>query len=297
MEMKVWKLHPQACRIAHAEKSCTGSANKAGVKWCGPYSTANQTGFWLYSPIDIDFVFENNEFKIINSENYSAEDYDLVKSLIKPEDNSNYNKWTFPGTGRTKTTFSLVEPNVMQLWTGLIFQTAPGWCLQIRSPVNFPYCGFNIVEAVLETDWLQYDIWMNISVTSPGTVIRLRKELPLAHLIPIRRESFKDEWEIKEEIINRNTPEAEEVFKYWLYYNKQKFEFGGNQSLTPELTKDSTTYFREKNRIIGKETEPKNIEKLPNASKCPYSHLHKQQEQNALKVEFEPIKDNFIFKN
>lgn len=304
MNIKIWEIHPQACRVEHAEKTCLGSANKAGVQWCGPYSNANQTGFWLYSPIDMDFSLENGEFKVINSEKYSDEDYHIVKSLIKPDDNSNFEKWIFPNIGRTKTTFALVEKNVMQLWTGLIFQTPPGWCLQIRSPINFPYMGFNIVEAILETDWLQYDIWMNLSVTSPNSIIRLRKEFPIAHLVPIRRESFKAEWEIQREKINRDTPEAEEVFKYWIGYNKQKFEFGGKQQLSKTLTKDSTTYFKEKTRLIGKQMEPyTDVEKCPEPpkSRCPYSHLHSEQKEDfkepKAKVEFEPLADNsFLFR-
>lgn len=302
MILKTWQLHPQSCKIEKAEKNCKGFANKAGTQWCGPYSNANQTGFWVYPPINIDFIFQDEKIKIIESEQYSSVDYEIVKSLIREEDNSDFNKWTFPGTGRTKITLGLIEPNVMQLWTGLIFQTPPGWCLQIRSPVNFPYIGFNIVEAILETDWLQYDIWMNLCITSPNKIIRLRKDFPLAHLLPIRRESFKDEWEVQTENINRKTPESEEVFKYWMNYNKQKFEFGGRQQLTESLTKDSTTYFREKSRLIGKEMEPyRNVDKNPaehTQSKCPFAHLHGKNNENSApaRVEFEPLVNNFTFK-
>lgn len=298
MIIKAWKLHPQASKIERAEKSCKGFANKAGLQWCGPYTTANQIGFWLYPPIDVDFIFQNNEIKILNSEEYSSEDYDIVKSLIRADDNSDFNKWTFPGVGRTKMTLGLIEPNVMQLWTGLIFQTAPGWCLQIRSPINFPYTGFNVVEAILETDWLQYDIWTNISITAQNSVLRLRKDFPLAQLIPIRREGFREDWSAQEEQINRENPSAEEVFKYWVGYNKQKFEFGGKQILSEDRTKDSTTYFREKTRLIGKEMEPiANPKKTPPEkvqSKCPYAHLHEQADVE--KPIFKPVDSKIIFK-
>lgn len=302
MNLKVWEVHPQASKIEHADKNCLGKANSAGVHWCGPYVNANQTGFWVYSPIDIDFVFKDGKFEVTSMDEYSNEDYKIVSSLIKTDDNSNFEKWIFPSTGRTKTTFSFVEPNVMQIWTGLIFQTPPGWCLQIRSPINFPYSGFNIVEAILETDWLQYDIWMNVSVTAHNVPLSIKKDTPLAHLVPIRRESFKGEWEFQRERINRNTPEAEEVFKYWLNYNKQKFEFGGKQALSENLTKDSTTYFKEKNRLIGKNIEPySDVDKNHSKSKCPFAHMHRDlNDLDELKkekpsAEYEPVVNNFIF--
>jgi hypothetical protein len=55
------------------------------------------------------------------------------------------------------------------------------------------------------------------------------------------------------------------VFKYWLNYNKKKFENGGKQLLSSDgsLTKDSTTYFREKKRLLDGEDKPK----------CPYHNF------------------------
>jgi hypothetical protein len=295
MQLKIWEVHSKSCRIEKAEKSCMGLANPGAVQWCGPYVNANQYGFWVYSPVDIDFVLENGEFKIINMEDYDDEDYRTVRSLVRPDDHSDFEKWIFPNSGRTKITLGSVEPNVIQIWTGLIFQTPPGWCLHIRSPINFPSRGFNIVEAVLETDWLQYDIWMNLSVTEPGKTISIRKDIPIAHLLPVRREGFKGEWDLNRERINRDSAEAEQVFKYWLHYNKHKFEFGGKQALTQTLTKDSTTYFKEKSRLLGKEMEPlQDVEKCPPAKpgKCPFAHMHNYQET----PEFEALDNSFIKK-
>ena len=277
MELKVWQIHPKASRVEKSEKTLKGNANESAVKWCGPYNNANESGFWVYPPVNLDFVFKNNKIVIEKMEQYGDEDYHIVKSLIRPEDNSQIEKWTFPGIGRTKTTSSLVEPNVLQLWTGLIFQTPPGWCLNIRSPINFPYSGFSVMEAILETDWMQYDIWLNIICWEQDKTIQIRKETPIAHLLPIRRESFKENWEVKTQNINRDTEESNQVFKYWISYNKQKFEHGGKQPLTETLTKDSTTYFKERNRLVGKQMEP-NI----NVSKCPFLNELNQnlQEEN-----------------
>lgn len=254
MQLRMWELHPKACKVERAEKTCLGSANPAGVKWCGPYTNANSSGFWLYPPVDMEFEFDGESFTVHNMEDYGGEDYELVRSLVRPEDGSNIEKWCFPGTGRTKTTVGLVEKNVLQLWTGLIFETPPGWCLHIRNPINFPPREFEIMEAVLETDWMQYDIWTNI-VCRAGYRVSLSKNQPLAQLVPARREGFKEDWPIDRRRISRDTPEDERAFSYWLDYNRQKFESGGRQALTETLTKDSTTYFRERNRIVGKEME------------------------------------------
>lgn len=268
MYLRAWELHPKACRIEKAEKTCLGTANKAGVQWCGPYTNANRSGFLVYPPVDMEFTFDGEAFKVHGMEDYGPEDYEIVKSLVRPNEGSNIEKWCFPGIGRTKTTVGLVEKNVIQLWTGLIFETPPGWCMHIRSPINFPRRDVEVMEAVLETDWMQYDIWINLACMESGKRVSISKNSPIAQLVPARREGFKAEWSLERRRVGRDTPEADRVFSYWLDYNKQKFEHGGKQALTETLTKDSTTYFRERNRMVGRGVEA-----------CPHMRKMKTLEQ------------------
>lgn len=281
MLVKSWRVHPKACKIKKAEKTCMGFANKGGVQWCGPYTNANKAGFWLYPPVDMEFTFDGENFKIHSMEEYGSEDYEVVKRLVKPSDESEVEKWCFPGVGRTKTTFGLVEKNVVQIWTGLIFETPPGWCLHIGSPVNFPRREIEIMEAILETDWLQYDIWVNVLCLDVGKRISIKKDRPLAQLIPMRREDFSDDWIHEDKNLCRDTPESERVFKYWLEYNKKKFESGGRQPLTETLKKDSTTYFRERNRLVSNQNPP--------SRSCPFAHNKTIEEE---REEFKQKKPN-----
>jgi hypothetical protein len=256
--IKIWKLHPTACRVEKAEKTCMGTANSGALRWCGPYTNANKYGFWIYPPIDFNFIYKDGKFEHEYLEEYGNDDYKIIRSLIKPCDNSKPDKW-LPEEGRTKFTWGAVEPNVVQIWTGLIFQTPPGWCLHIRSPINFQYTKYHVMEAILETDWMQYDIWINLVCDQENEKFHINKKTPLAQILPVRRESYEEKCEIQEENINRNSKESNKVFEYYLHYNKKKFENGGKQFMTPSgsLTKDSGTYYKEKSRILDKEMEPK----------------------------------------
>lgn len=249
---RAWKLHPKASKIAPAEKSCLGTANKSGIKWCGPYSAANSFGFWVYPPVDVEIFYDGSKFSSIE-EDYSNDDYILLKSLVKPEDKVNIEKWCSPHYGRTKFTYGEADKNVVQIWTGLILQTPPGYCLQIRSPINFPKNDYHVMEGILETDWMQYDIWINL-ICDKNKKIIIKKDFPIAHLVPIKRESINN-WEIETETVNRKTRSSNSVFRYFIQYNRKKFEKGGNQLLTADgsLTKDSTTYFKEKKKKCWKQ--------------------------------------------
>jgi hypothetical protein len=144
----------------------------------------------------------------------------------------------------------------VQIWTGCIFQTAPGWSLHLRSPINLPPGPAHVMEAMIEADWLQYDIWLNLAFDRRDEVLSLRREgwPPIAQLVPVRRESYEAQWRLESEVVNRNSPEAEAVVDYFVEYNRRKFAGDGKDPRShehPTLTKDSATYFKERKRTGG----------------------------------------------
>jgi hypothetical protein len=252
--LKVWRLHPDGCAIAPADRSLRGTAHKGGTRWCGPFTHANKAGWWLFPPVDIDITWNGgSEFDWELLTPYSDSDRHLIHFLMEDGDEASVHKW-LGEEGRTKFTWGLVEEGVVQIWTGCIFETPPGWGLHIRSPINCGNRAFHVMEAVLETDWLQYDIWLNLAFDRPGERVELRREgwPPVAQLVPIRREAYEAGWQLEEETVNRSSPEANRVFEYYVEYNEKKFARGGKQPPSredPSLRKDSTTYYRERRRL------------------------------------------------
>jgi hypothetical protein len=254
MKLSIHRLHPNGCRIVPAEKTLQGSANPGGVKWCGPFSSANKIGWWVHSPVDIDILWKGGEtFEHKLYTPYSDYDHRYTRQLVRPEDGVDPDKWCMEG-GRTKLTWGAADAGVVQIWTGCIFKTPPGWCLHVRSPVNFEPLPFHIQEGILETDWMQYDIWLNVKFHKKHHWASLRRDgPPIAQLVPTRREAYEQSWETEDVMLTRDTEEGEKVTAYWLQYNRKKYESGGKQRLSaadPTITKDSTTYFRERKEAL-----------------------------------------------
>ena len=283
--LQVWRLHPKGVRIEKAEKTLNGTAHPDGVKFCRPYSSVNALGWWLYPAVDVDIMWKGGrEFEHNLHEPWPHTEHEIVKSLVKDSDNVDVDSFA-PIEGRSKFTWGGVENSVAQFWTGCIFKTPPGWCLQIRSPINCTNPDYTVMEGILETDWMQYDIWINLVFKTPNKWIEFRKNNwpPIAQLVPIRRESVDADWQITtDEVVNRDSTEANQVFEYWLQYNQKKFACGGKQRLSETRTKDSTTFWKERQEHVNKDTfepnptEPKpiNKKKIPNfgmKKKCPYS--------------------------
>jgi hypothetical protein len=260
--LKVWRLHPNGCRLEAAEKTLHGDAHPGGVQWCGPFTNANRSGWWLFPPVDVDITWlGGREFETDVLTPYTDDDAHLIRFLLDDADEAHPDAW-LDHNGRTKFTWGLLEDGVVQIWTGCVFETPPGWGLHIRSPINMEPPGFRVMEAILETDWLQYDIWLNLVFERPNERISLRRDgwPPVAQLVPVRRESYDAPWAASEELLNRNSPDANRVFEFFVQYNEKKFAHGGRQRLSvedPERTKDSTTYYRERKRMIDAATPSK----------------------------------------
>lgn len=258
-KLDIWRCHPNSAKIVRAEKTLNGMANPVGTKLCRPYASGNQLGWWIFPAVDVDILWKGGkEFEHKLPKFWTNSEYQLVKSLIRPSDNTNVEDWCTEG-GRSKFTWGAIEPGVVQFWTGVILKTPPGWCLQIRSPANFPPQEFRVMEGILETDWMQYDIWINLIFTVQDKWIKIRQDSwpPVAQIIPVRRETVDAEWEIgNDSLLHRDTEEANRVFEYWVHYNDQKYCHGGKYPMSEdpddEGRKDSTTFWRERKKFMKK---------------------------------------------
>ena len=135
---------------ARREDLANGTANKFGVRFCGPFANANSAGWWIFPPVDIDILWKGGEeFEHELLTPYDDTDSHLLRFLADSEDLEHISNWSRAG-GRTKFTWGLVEPGVVQIWTGCMFETPPGWALQIRSPATSLRGARHVMDAVLE---------------------------------------------------------------------------------------------------------------------------------------------------
>ena len=256
LNLKIWQLHPSGCPVVPAERTLQGTANRGAVRWCGPFTNANKSGWWLYSPVDIDIVWNGGkDFDYTLHTPYDDADRHLIQFLAEEHDREHMSDW-LGVDGRTKFTWGLLEDGVVQIWTGCIFSLPPDWGLHLRSPINLPRQPFHIMEAVIEADWLQYDVWLNLAFDRPGETARLRREdwPPVAQIVPVRRDSYDARWSVDAETINRNSDEGDRAFRFFVEYNRKKFAGEGTEPIPfsdPPATKDPATYFKERKRMLG----------------------------------------------
>jgi hypothetical protein len=86
---------------------------------------------------------------------------------------------------------ALPEPGTLQLWTGLVAQTAADWHLLVRSPANMPQAGgICLFEGIVETDRWFGPLFTNMRFTRSHMPVRLRADYPLVQVQPVPRHSY-----------------------------------------------------------------------------------------------------------
>ena len=85
-------------------------------------------------------------------------------------------------------------PGIVQLWTGWMVRTAPGWSLLVRGTANLPRgAGYDILEGVVETDRWFGPLFMNLRLTRSGAPIPFDHMRPILQVQPIHRSNHADD--------------------------------------------------------------------------------------------------------
>ena len=253
--LRVRRLHPtQGIKIVPANSKLIGPDGQnetehnyfrsGAIKRCGPYVHANSLGWWIFPAVDLDATYhpngewtihEYNKFDEIQQREYlsSLPPYEYkTESGETRELPSKYLTRNYVNAG-------LADENILQIWTGVILRTPPGWGLLIRSPINVEEDydrSWYIQEGVIESDWMDYDIWTNIVFKKPNQKVEIRQKMwpPLAQIVPIRREAYDTKWDLDDQLITADDPE----FASWQDYNFKKW--------TQMNEKESRTYYKER---------------------------------------------------
>ena len=89
---------------------------------------------------------------------------------------------------------AMPELGGVQMWTGLLAKTRPGWSLSLRLPANLPGIpGLTAWEGVIETDVWLGPLFMNFRLTRTDFPVHIRSDVPLVQVQPVPQIAYRDE--------------------------------------------------------------------------------------------------------
>jgi hypothetical protein len=88
-----------------------------------------------------------------------------------------------------------IQPGQLQIWTGCIAKTAPGWSLLVRGVANLSHSQtYQTLEGIIETDNWFGPLFDNIRIFKTDVPIEFRSDVPFLQVQPVRKEHYADKF-------------------------------------------------------------------------------------------------------
>ncbi|MBL8665639.1 MAG: hypothetical protein JNM29_22580 [Candidatus Odyssella sp.] len=198
-----YRLIPEARLPQRADRSAGGMLPVRALRYCAPVTTASAFGWYVFPPIDFALKWDGAD--IVWTYKDAGEWYPLGAAQFPdfsryfdkhaPKDVKSFSP-PFIGAG--------TKPANVQLWSGLIARTVPGWSLLVRPPANLPRSrGYDLYEGIIETDRWFGPLLTNLRLARTDSPVEIRRDYPLLQVQPIPREVYANETLNRFEIVEK----------------------------------------------------------------------------------------------
>jgi hypothetical protein len=189
-----YRFIPECRMPQRADSSAAGSLPTRAFRFCEAIRMASAFGWYVFPPIRVSFMWDGgtditwtyqgaDEWYPLKTAQFPgfAEQFDAAA----PDDIKGFSP---PFVG------ALQEPGVVQIWSGLVARTAPGWSLLVRGPANLPRSlAYEVYEGIVETDRWFGPLFTNLRLIKTDVPIHFSTETPLVQVQPLHRRTYAEE--------------------------------------------------------------------------------------------------------
>jgi hypothetical protein len=162
-----------------ADASVLGTLPSRGFQYCEALRSASSFGWYVFPPIDFTLQWDG----ALASAQFPG--YAEVFDRSAPK--------RLRGFAPPFLT-AVPEPGIVQVWTGLMVETASDWSILVRPPANYPRSfAFDYYEGIVETDHWFGPLFTNIRLVKTDVPIHFSTESPLAQVQPLHRSTYAEE--------------------------------------------------------------------------------------------------------
>ncbi len=195
--VEFFRMIPQCRPPRRADRSAVGYLPSRAMRYCDALTSATGFGYWIFPPLDIQLLWNGEEvfWSYDNSDVWlplsgtqsgavQFPNYAAMFDETAPEELRGYSPPFLS---------AMPELGGVQIWTGLLARTQPGWSLSVRPPVNLPGIpGISAWEGIVETDIWFGPLFTNVRVTRTNVPVQLRTDCPFLQVQPVPQLAYSD---------------------------------------------------------------------------------------------------------
>jgi hypothetical protein len=189
---RFYRFIPDAPAPRPADRSADGMLPTRGYRYCEALAAASAFGWYIYPPLNFSLVWDGVEIAWTYE---GAEDWYPLRGAQFPGFRQLFEEVAPDAVKALAPAFLAVarDPGVVQIWSGYLARTAPGWALLSRSPANIPRTqGYEHFEGIVEFETWFGPLFTNIRLTGTNSPVEFHVRYPLFQVQPLLRQCYGD---------------------------------------------------------------------------------------------------------
>src|SRR5258706_1453269 len=182
------------CRMPmRADPSVLGTLPARGFQYCEALRAASSFGWYVFPPLDFTLQWDGSQ---VIWTYRGAKGWYALTSAQFPGYQAKFDRVA----PRRLRCFSppfltaVTEPGIVQVWTGLMIESAENWSVLVRPPANLPRnLSYDLYEGIVETDRWFGPLFTNIRLIKTDTPIHFSTETPLLQVQPLNRSTYAED--------------------------------------------------------------------------------------------------------
>ena len=194
--VEFFQIVPNSRPPQRADKSVGGVIPARALRYCEAITSASAFGWYVFLPVAFKVVWDGHD--MLWTYDGADEWLPLTRNGVQyPGFSARFDEAAPPGMRGFSPPFLTpsVQPGGMQVWTGCIAKTAPGWSLLVRGVPNLPKSlSYQILEGIIETDNWFGPLFDNVRILKTDTPVEFRSDTPFLQVQPVRKDLYADKF-------------------------------------------------------------------------------------------------------
>jgi hypothetical protein len=194
--VEFFQLVPNDNEPRRADKSVGGVIPARALRYCEAITSASGFGWYVFLPLAFQVVWDGHD--MLWTHEKTDEWMPLTRDAVQypgfQEQFDHFAPDDIKGFSPPFLTPS-IQPGQLQVWTGCVARTAPGWSLLVRGVANLQHAlTYHVLEGIIETDTWFGPLFDNVRILKTDVPIEFRSDVPFLQVQPVRKDVYADKF-------------------------------------------------------------------------------------------------------
>jgi Family of unknown function (DUF6065) len=194
--VEFFQMVPNRRPPQRADRAVGGVIPARALRYCEAITSASAFGWYIFLPISFKVVWDGHD--MLWTYDGVQEWLPLTRDAVQyPQFREQFDEIAPASVRGFSPPFLTpsIQPGGLQVWTGCIAKSAPGWSLLVRGVANLsPSASYHMFEGIIETDNWFGPLFNNVRIIKTDIPIEFRSDVPFLQVQPVHKDVYVDKF-------------------------------------------------------------------------------------------------------